>query len=77
MQHYKKEHFLIDNGQSGSRIVLGMPAMLKSCQMVRVMATPLWGRDMASIRNRIRSSHPIFIEFIESNGSAWIKASTF
>ena len=55
MQH-KKEHFLIDNGQSGSRIVLGMPAMLKSCQMVRVMATPLWGRDTASIRNRIRST---------------------
>ena len=65
MQRYKKEHFLIDNGQSGSRIVLGMPAMLKSCQMVRVMATPLWGRDMASIRNRIRSS-PIFIAFVES-----------
>ena len=62
MQH-KKEHFLIDNGQSGSRIVLGMPAMLKSCQMVRVMATPLWGHDTASIRNRIRSSHPIFIAF--------------
>ena len=70
MQHYKKEHFLIDNGQSGSRIVLGMPAMLKSCQMVRVMATPLWGRDMASIRNRIRSS-PIFIAFVESSHAWW------
>ena len=72
MQHYKKEHFLIDNGQSGSRIVLGMPAMLKSCQMVRVMATPLWGRDMASIRNRIRSS-PIFIAFVESSHAQWGK----
>ena len=72
MQHYKKEHFLIDNGQSGSRIVLGMPAMLKSCQMVRVMATPLWGRDMASIRNRIRSS-PIFIAFVESSPAQWGK----
>ena len=43
-----KKHFLIDNGQSGSRMELGMPAMLKSCQMVaEVMATLLWGHDIA------------------------------
>ena len=71
--HIDSEH----NGQSGSRIVLGMPAMrtvhLRSDTFL--MATPLWGHDMASIRkNPISVSYHSKAELTSGINKLWFLA---